>query len=125
MESLFSRFGKRYQAPQPDRISTLAVPRTVIKRSKRKMKRQLLILLAAGCCTLSFAVEGNTQTMRANSLNEKQASHFAGLAMKCVAREYPNKPEHVVNNSADVRSPKSLHPAFYGCYDWHSSVHGH
>lgn len=63
--------------------------------------------------------------MRANSLNEKQASHFAALAMKCVAREYPNKPEHVVNNSADVRSPKSLHPAFYGCYDWHSSVHGH
>lgn len=63
--------------------------------------------------------------MDLKSLNEKQASHFAGLALKCIAREYPNKPEHVVNTSADVRSPKSLHPAFYGCYDWHSSVHGH
>ena len=63
--------------------------------------------------------------MKVNSLNEKQAAHFAGLALKCVTREYPNKPEHVVNNSADVKSPKSLHPAFYGCYDWHSSVHGH
>src|SRR3989442_9873610 len=59
------------------------------------------------------------------SLTETQASHFAGLALKCIAREYPNKPEHLMNNSADVQSPKSLHPAFYGCYDWHSSVHGH
>ena len=58
-------------------------------------------------------------------LTEKQASHFASLAMKCVAREFPNKPEHVINNSGEVKSPKALHPAFYGCYDWHSSVHGH
>src|SRR5262245_18740164 len=58
-------------------------------------------------------------------LSEKQASHFAALALKCVAREFPNKPEHVINNLSDVQSPKALHPAFYGCYDWHSSVHGH
>jgi hypothetical protein len=61
----------------------------------------------------------------AKSLNDKQASHFAALALKCVAREYPNKPEHVINNSSEVKSPRALHPAFYGCYDWHSSVHGH
>jgi hypothetical protein len=59
------------------------------------------------------------------SLNQQQASHFARLALKCVAKEFPNKPEHVMNNSRDVQSPKELHPAFYGCYDWHSSVHGH
>jgi hypothetical protein len=59
------------------------------------------------------------------SLSQAQASHFAQLALKCVSREYPNKPEHVMNNSGDVDNPKSLHPAFYGCYDWHSSVHGH
>jgi hypothetical protein len=58
-------------------------------------------------------------------LTEKQASHLAGLAMKCISREYPNKPEHVINSDADVKGPKTLHPAFYGCYDWHSSVHGH
>jgi hypothetical protein len=61
----------------------------------------------------------------AKGLNEKQASHFSALALKCVAREYPNKPEHVINNASEVKSPKALHPAFYGCYDWHSSVHGH
>lgn len=67
-----------------------------------------------------------TQTkMSASSLTQAQASHFAKLALKCVAREYPNKPEHVMNDGRDVQGPKSLHPAFYGCYDWHSSVHGH
>jgi hypothetical protein len=59
------------------------------------------------------------------SLTGAQASHFARLALKCVAREYPNKPEHVMNATVDVQSPKALHPSFYGCYDWHSSVHGH
>ena len=58
-------------------------------------------------------------------LTEKQASHFAALALKCVNREFPNKPEHVINNATEVKNPKALHPAFYGCYDWHSSVHGH
>ena len=59
------------------------------------------------------------------NLSEKQASHFAALALKCVNREFPNKPEHVINNVSEVQGPKALHPAFYGCYDWHSSVHGH
>jgi hypothetical protein len=61
----------------------------------------------------------------ATSLTQAQASHFASLALKCIRQEFPNKPEHVLNGSADVRSPKALHPAFYGCFDWHSSVHGH
>jgi len=50
---------------------------------------------------------------------------FAALALGCVRREYPNKLDHVLNDAAGVRSPRELHPAFYGCYDWHSSVHGH
>jgi hypothetical protein len=59
------------------------------------------------------------------SLTPAQASHFARLALNCVTREYPNKPEHVLNDGQDVQNPRALHPAFYGCYDWHSSVHGH
>lgn len=58
-------------------------------------------------------------------LDEIQASRLARLALKCINKEYPNKPEHVMNVTGDVQSPKTLHPAFYGCYDWHSSVHGH
>lgn len=59
------------------------------------------------------------------SLTQAQASHFASLALKCIAKEYPNKPEHVMNDGRDVDNPRKLHPAFYGCFDWHSSVHGH
>jgi Protein of unknown function (DUF2891) len=59
------------------------------------------------------------------SLTQDQASHFASLALKCVQKEYPNKPDHTVNDTADVRNPRAMHPAFYGCLDWHSSVHGH
>lgn len=59
------------------------------------------------------------------TLDQSQASHFARLALKCISKEFPNKPEHVLNDSGDLQGPKALHPAFFGCYDWHSSVHGH
>jgi len=59
------------------------------------------------------------------SLTQAQASHFAALALKCVQKEYPNKPDHTINDGDDVRSPRAMHPAFYGCFDWHSTVHGH
>lgn len=74
---------------------------------------------------LLIALPSKSQMIRVKSLDQAQASHFAGLALKCVTRELPNKPDHVINEATDVKSPKLLHPAFYGCYDWHSSVHGH
>jgi hypothetical protein len=58
-------------------------------------------------------------------LTRERASAFARLALKGLQKEYPNKPEHVLAGPADVKCPKDLHPAFYGSYDWHSSVHGH
>jgi hypothetical protein len=59
------------------------------------------------------------------TLSPQQASAFARLALKGVNKEYPNKPEHVLAGPDDVKGPMALHPAFFGCYDWHSSVHGH
>jgi hypothetical protein len=53
------------------------------------------------------------------------AARFAALALDCVHREYPNKISHVLRSPDDVAEPHELTPAFYGCYDWHSSVHGH
>src|SRR6266851_759893 len=61
----------------------------------------------------------------ASALTKEQASTFARLALKGISREYPNKPGTVLNSDADVKSPRALHPAFYGSFDWHSSVHGH
>jgi hypothetical protein len=59
------------------------------------------------------------------TLTRSEASHFAGLALKCVTREYTNKLDHTMNDASEVQHPRALHPAFYGCLDWHSSVHGH
>ena len=58
-------------------------------------------------------------------LDVRAAERFASLALACVHKEYPNKIGHVLNSDADVKPPRELTPAFYGCYDWHSSVHGH
>jgi Protein of unknown function (DUF2891) len=59
------------------------------------------------------------------SLDASAASPFASLALQCAEKEYPNKLDHVMNGPHEVQSPRALHPAFYGCYDWHSTVHGH
>ncbi|UJR32552.1 hypothetical protein I4U23_020014 [Adineta vaga] len=50
---------------------------------------------------------------------------FASLALSCVHREYPNKIAHVLASDTDIQAPRYLTPAFYGCFDWHSAVHGH
>jgi len=59
------------------------------------------------------------------SFDINAAQRFANLALACAHKEYPNKISHNLNSDADVAPPRKLTPAFYGCYDWHSSVHGH
>ncbi len=51
--------------------------------------------------------------------------HFAATALGHIDREYPSKLDHVVNDECDLLSPRALHPAFFGSFDWHSSVHAH
>ncbi len=59
------------------------------------------------------------------TLDPNAAERFANLALACVHQEYPNKIGHVMQSDHDAQPPRALTPAFYGCYDWHSSVHGH
>ncbi len=61
----------------------------------------------------------------ASEFDAKAGDRFARLALACVGKEYPNKISHVLNSDVDVAPPRKLTPAFCGCYDWHSSVHGH
>jgi hypothetical protein len=54
------------------------------------------------------------------------ASHLASLPLKCILQQFPNKTGHTSNSDSDhVLLPRQIHPAFYGCFDWHSCVHGH
>ncbi|MGQ0429257.1 MAG: DUF2891 domain-containing protein [Gammaproteobacteria bacterium] len=59
------------------------------------------------------------------ALDEAAAGRFARLALACVHLEYPNKIAHVLASDTEVQPPRLLTPVFFGCYDWHSAVHGH
>ena len=86
------------------------------------------VVKIASVVVVGLLVAGNTFAQRAPaelSLNQTQASHFAKLPLKCVRKEFPQKLDHTMNDESEVRNPKQLHPAFYGCFDWHSTVHGH
>jgi len=59
-------------------------------------------------------------------LTDEIAVKLSEKPLHCINQEYPNKTAHIINNESEAElSPKNLHPAFYGCFDWHSSVHGH
>ncbi len=58
-------------------------------------------------------------------LSVAQANHLASLPLNCLQQEYPNKLQQLLANSTEIAPPQQLHPSFYGCFDWHSSVHGH
>jgi hypothetical protein len=95
----------------------------------RCMSTLILALLPLLCLTL--AVCGQTpppepsQQPAAPLFTAVDASRYARMALECVHKEYPNKIAHVLNSKEDARAPSELTPAFHGCYDWHSAVHGH
>ena len=58
-------------------------------------------------------------------LNLEEANRLAQLPIHCMETEYPNKLSQTLGSESDLGTPQELHPAFYGCFDWHSAVHGH
>ena len=86
------------------------------------------ILVAMSCAAAGAPVaEGAAPAGRgpAMGMDPAAAARFAGLALKCLHAEYPNHISHTLDSDADALPPHVLTPAFYGCYDWHSDVHGH
>lgn len=80
------------------------------------MKNLILFILLSFACLNAFPQQ----------LTIDQAIKLARLPMHCISTEYPNKTSHLINDSAEaIMTPSQLHPAFFGCLDWHSSVHGH
>lgn len=58
-------------------------------------------------------------------LTQHQADAFARMPLAYLRQEYPNHIMHLLNDDGDVLPPRELHPIFYGCFDWHSAVHGY
>ena len=89
-------------------------------------------LIVIAICLVLVACGGDEAVDKPNAEVELPApradvvtDRFATLALHCIHREYPNKISHVMTSDADAGAPRQLTPAFYGCFDWHSSVHGH
>ncbi|AMN11132.1 DUF2891 domain-containing protein [Alteromonas macleodii] len=87
---------------------------------------------ATSTSTVEIANTSNTSinqtadaTANADVPNNNYESVFANLALHCIHQEFPNVVKHMMNNGDDVKAPNQLYPSFYGCLDWHSSVHGH
>lgn len=75
--------------------------------------------------TISMQHEEPKAMIPAPTLNMAEAVRLSKLPLACLETEYPNKLNQVLNDSSDLQPPSILHPAFYGCFDWHSAVHGH
>jgi len=65
------------------------------------------------------------QAQEGEAFDAAAAGRFAELTLSCIHQEYPNKISHVLNSAEDVQPPRELTPVFFGCFDWHSAVHGH
>ena len=83
------------------------------------------IAVVCALLTLTVALPAAPAPTRPPSLDAAAAARFAALALTCLHQEYPNHISHTLNSAADARPPHELTPAFYGCLDWHSDVHGH
>ena len=95
-----------------------------------RFPRYLKVVLPHACLALCLSAGPGTNAYAQAAPPEpivegRVAASFARLALDCVHREYPNKVSHVLNGPADALPPARLYPVFYGCFDWHSSVHGH
>lgn len=84
-----------------------------------KIKPLLMVFI------LLFAVSGWAQNQAQLVFDEHKAEYLYRFAYECIDKEYPNKLGQVLGDDSYLAPPRVLHPAFYGCFDWHSSVHGH
>ena len=84
-----------------------------------------LLLMGLGGCSQQPAEMVKPIAASQLVFDRELETRFSKLALDCVHREYPNKIGHTMSGDEDAQTPRQLHPAFYGCFDWHSSVHGH
>ena len=89
----------------------------------------LLIIGSVSCESNSSASDSKVNTAAVERktpvLDLAKANQLIALPLHCVGIEYPNKLNQTINGDEDLQSPKVLHPIFYGCFDWHSAVHGY
>lgn len=93
------------------------------------MKKYLIVittlLLLAACKEKPYSRNPANAPVETPQLTLEQANTLAALPLHCIETEYPNKMGHVTASPLDQLRPRDQHPVFYGCFDWHSAVHGY
>ena len=89
------------------------------------MRRVCGLLIIVVVSMPAWAQEERVQVSEDDRFDVATVARFAELALDCLHREYPNKISHVLNGPEDAKRPHDLTPVFFGCFDWHSAVHGH
>ena len=94
----------------------------------KSMKRVKFTILSAAlilqACSAQVTVDASSFEYP-TTISPELADRFSALALTCVHQEFPNKISRTTNTAEEIGRPKDIFPAFYGCFDWHSSVHGH
>jgi hypothetical protein len=85
----------------------------------------LVLCLCTCSCGERIEEHGAPTAVPPTDIPIERLAGFVEMALDCAEREYPNKIAHTMESDADQGTPRGLHPAFYGCFDWHSAVHGH
>ena len=96
--------------------------------SKYRLSILIILLFTATACKeqeKEIAQNHEKERIIMIDFNTDQAFKLSKLPLKCVQKEYPNKTGQVIGSKDDIGEPHELHPAFFGCFDWHSAVHGH
>lgn len=90
-----------------------------------KFSKSIFITLVMLLTCHQFIYSQFSEPINLPTLTVVEANKLAELPLACLQKEYPNKLGQTLSNASEIREPSQLHPAFYGCFDWHSSVHGH
>jgi hypothetical protein len=86
---------------------------------------RLILVLFLPAVSLFCASPAPEPTGAARTLAPEQVETFASLALACIDTPYPYKTGHVLTGPESLQEPAAFHPVFFGCFDWHSAVHGH
>jgi hypothetical protein len=86
---------------------------------------QLILLACLSTCQVAYAETIAPKHSYPSSISPQLADRFSALALTCIQQEFPNKISRTTDTAEAIGRPRDIFPTFYGCFDWHSSVHGH
>ncbi|MGB6230522.1 MAG: DUF2891 family protein, partial [Litorimonas sp.] len=115
-------------------LVTTAMPCDTVPMTRAVLTAVLLSALLSGCAENASVDPATSSAPPMTSvptsafpgdIDPALSARFSRLALDCVQKEFPNKISRTTDTAEEIGRPRDLFPAFYGCFDWHSAVHGH